>query len=104
MGPLANADTRYLHGNIAYWNEMMEHPNYDAWWQARDTRSHLRNIKPAVMTVGGWFDAEDLFGALNTYKSIEKQSPGAHNILLMSPRFHRGLSPGSRARVGRARF
>ena len=104
MGPLANADKNYLHGNIAYWNEMMEHPNYDAWWQARNTRPHLRNIKPAVMTVGGWFDAEDLFGALNTYKSVEQQSPGAYNILVMGPWFHGGWSRGDGEGLGDVRF
>jgi uncharacterized protein len=104
MGPLANADKKYLHGDIPFWNEMMEHPNYDAWWQARNTRPHLKNIKPAVMTVGGWFDAEDLFGALNTYKSVEKQSPGANNILVMGPWFHGGWSRGDGEGLGDVRF
>jgi putative CocE/NonD family hydrolase len=104
MGPLANADRKYLHGNIAYWNEMMQHPNYDSWWQARNTRPHLKNIRPAVMTVGGWFDAEDLFGALNTYKSVEKQSPGAFNILVMGPWFHGGWSRGDGEGLGEVRF
>jgi len=104
MGSLPNADKKYFHGEIAYWNEMMEHPNYDAWWQARNTRPHLRNIKPAVMTVGGWFDAEDLFGAVNTYKSIEHQSPGAHNTLVMGPWFHGGWSRGDGEGLGNVRF
>ncbi|HSB10755.1 MAG TPA: CocE/NonD family hydrolase [Blastocatellia bacterium] len=104
MGSLANADKKYFHGNIAFWNEMMEHPNYDAWWQARNTRPHLRNIKPAVMTVGGWFDAEDLFGALNTYQSIEKQSPGAYNILVMGPWYHGGWSRSDGDSLGDVRF
>ena len=104
MGPLGNADKKYFHGNIAYWNEMMEHPNYDPWWKARDTRPHLKNIKPAVMTVGGWFDAEDLFGALNTYKSVEKQSPGAYNILVMGPWFHGGWARGDGDGLGDVRF
>jgi putative CocE/NonD family hydrolase len=104
MGPLANADKKYFHGNIAYWNEMMEHPNYDPWWKSRDTRPHLKNIKPAVMTVGGWFDAEDLFGALNTYKSVEKQSPGAYNILVMGPWFHGGWARGDGDGLGDVRF
>jgi hypothetical protein len=104
MGPLPSADKKYFHGNIAFWNEMMEHPNYDAWWQARNTRPHLRNIKPAVMTVGGWFDAEDLFGALNTYKSVEKQSPGAYNILVMGPWFHGGWARGDGEGLGDVRF
>lgn len=104
MGPLANGDKKYLHGNIAYWNEMMEHPNYDAYWQARNTLPHLKNIKPAVMTVGGWFDAEDLFGALNTYKSVEKQSPGAYNILVMGPWYHGGWSRSDGDALGDVRF
>jgi uncharacterized protein len=90
LGPLANADRKYLKGEVKFWNEMMDHPNYDAYWQARDVRPHLRNIKPAVMTVGGWFDAEDLFGALETYKTIEKTNPGARNTLVMGPWFHGG--------------
>lgn len=103
MGSLANADSRYLHGQIAFWNEMMAHPNYDAWWQARDTRPHLKNIKPAMMTVGGWFDAEDLFGALNTYASIEKQSAG-DNILVMGPWFHGGWARSDGDALGDVRF
>ena len=104
MGPLANGDKKYLQGNIAYWKEMMEHPNYDAYWQARNTRPHLKNIKPAVMTVGGWFDAEDLFGALNTYKAVEQQSPGAYNILVMGPWFHGGWSRSDGDALGDVRF
>ncbi|HSD46751.1 MAG TPA: CocE/NonD family hydrolase, partial [Pyrinomonadaceae bacterium] len=57
LGPLANANAKYFKNEIAFWNEMMNHPNYDDFWQARNIRPHLRNIKPAVMTVGGWFDA-----------------------------------------------
>ncbi|HEX7484668.1 MAG TPA: CocE/NonD family hydrolase, partial [Vicinamibacterales bacterium] len=64
LGPLSHANDRYFHGQVQFWNDLMAHETYDAFWQARNLRPHLRNIKPAVMTVGGWFDAEDLFGAL----------------------------------------
>jgi putative CocE/NonD family hydrolase len=104
MGPLANADKKYYKGNIAFWNEMMAHPNYDEFWQARNTRPHLVNIRPAVMTVGGWFDAEDLFGALNTYKAIERQNPGAQNRLVMGPWFHGGWSRGDGDFLGNVEF
>ena len=104
MGPLANADKKHFHGNIAFWSEMMDHPNYDSWWQARNTLPHLKNIKPAVMTVGGWFDAEDLYGALNTYQSVEKQSSGAYNILVMGPWFHGGWARGDGEGLGDVRF
>ena len=68
-----NADKRHFKGEVAFWNEVMEHGTYDEFWKARNLRPHLKNIKPAVMTVGGWFDAENLFGALETYKRVEKQ-------------------------------
>ena len=75
MGPLANADAKYFKGEVAFWNEVMEHGNYDEFWKARNLRPHLKNIKPAVLTVGGWFDAENLFGALETYKHVGGQQP-----------------------------
>ncbi|HEX6285114.1 MAG TPA: CocE/NonD family hydrolase, partial [Pyrinomonadaceae bacterium] len=90
LGPLPNANTKYLKNEIAFWNDLMNHPNYDDYWQSRNIRPHLRNIKPAVMVVGGWFDAENLFGALNTYKTIESTNPGARNTLVMGPWFHGG--------------
>jgi len=90
LGPLSNIDEKVFKGDVAFWREMVKHPNYDEFWQARNLRPHLKNIKPAVMTVGGWFDAEDLFGALNTFKSVEQQSPGAHTLLVMGPWYHGG--------------
>lgn len=104
LGPLPNANRKYLKGEVEFWNDLMEHPNYDAFWQARDIRPHLRNIKPAVMTVGGWFDAEDLFGALNTYKSIEEKNPGIRNTLVMGPWFHGGWSRSDGDALGNINF
>jgi putative CocE/NonD family hydrolase len=104
LGPLSNANSKWLKGEIAFWNDMMSHPNYDDFWQARNIRPHLRNIKPAVMTVGGWFDAEDLFGALNTYKTIEATNPGARNALVMGPWFHGGWSRSDGDALGSVSF
>jgi putative CocE/NonD family hydrolase len=87
MGPLTNANKKYLHGKIAFWDEMTQHPNYDAFWQARNILPHLKNVAPAVMTVGGWFDAEDLYGALQTYAAVEKQNKN-FNIIVMGPWAH----------------
>ncbi|MFL6212896.1 MAG: CocE/NonD family hydrolase [Blastocatellia bacterium] len=104
LGPLANADKKYFKGNIAFWNEMMAHPNYDDFWQARNTGPQMVNIKPAVLTVGGWFDAEDLFGTLNTYKAIEQQNPGARNTLVMGPWFHGGWARSDGDALGNVQF
>lgn len=74
--------------SIAFWKQMYEHPNYDAWWQARNARNALYNIKPAMLWVGGLFDAEDTYGAWNAYKAAEKQSPNTNNRIVMGPWYH----------------
>ena len=104
IGPLTNVNEKFFKNDVAFWNDMMKHPNYDEFWRARDLRPHLRNIKPAVMTVGGWFDAEDLFGALHTYSEIEKNSPGTNNTLVMGPWFHGGWARGDGDKLGFVNF
>lgn len=90
LGPLKNTNSKHFKNRIAYWNTMSEHPNYDEFWKARNLLPHLRNVAPAVMTVGGWFDAEDLYGALQTYRAVEKQNPKIFNVLVMGPWSHGG--------------
>lgn len=104
LGPLSNVNEKYFKQDVPFWTEMTQHGTYDEFWQARDLRRHLKNIKPAVMTVGGWFDAEDLFGALNTYKEIEKNSPGTNNTLVMGPWFHGGWSRSDGDALGNVHF
>jgi len=96
VGPLPNVNERFFHHQIPFWDSLMAHGTYDAFWKARTPLPHLHDVKPAVMTVGGWFDAEDLWGTLNVYRTIESQNPGAFNVLVMGPWFHGGwfLSDG----------
>ncbi len=89
MGPLKNI-TEEFHNDNFFWKQVTEHPNYDEFWQKRNILPHLNDIKPAVMTVGGWFDAEDLYGPLNIYKTIEATSPKAENTIVMGPFDHGG--------------
>jgi uncharacterized protein len=104
MGPLPEANKKYLKGEIPFWNELMQHGNYDDFWQARNLRPHLRNVRPAVMTVGGWFDAEDLFGTLGVYKSVESSNPGTYNILVMGPWCHGGWARSAGDSLGNIHF
>jgi uncharacterized protein len=73
---------------MKFWDQMMQHPNYDQFWKERNIFPNLKNIHAAVMTVGGWYDNEDLFGALGTYQNIEKQNPGIYNVIVMGPWCH----------------
>ena len=100
LGPLSNADSRYFQGDVAFWKDLTAHPNYDAFWQARNLLPHLKNIKAAVLVVGGWFDTEDLYGPLRTYAAIEKQNPGITNTLVMGPWFHGAWQRDAGASLG----
>ncbi len=104
LGPLKNVNKRYFKGKIGFWNDLAAHPNYDDFWQARNILPHLRNIKCAVMVVGGWFDAEDLYGPLKTYSHIERQNPGIENTLVMGPWPHGGWNRIAGNRLGMAYF
>ncbi|WP_435017650.1 CocE/NonD family hydrolase [Tundrisphaera sp. TA3] len=108
MGPLPGADAKYFKGDVAFWLDLMGHATYDSWWKARNLRAHMKAIKPsvAVMTVGGWFDAENLFGALEVYKNIEATSPTTSNTLVMGPWYHGQWGGRSDAgeKLGHVRF
>ena len=91
---LSEINEKYLKDDVPFWIETMRHGTYDEFWKSRNIRPHLKNVKPAVMTVGGWFDAENLFGALETYKSIEARNPQTVNTLVMGPWRHGGWARG----------
>ncbi|MEQ3664703.1 MULTISPECIES: CocE/NonD family hydrolase [unclassified Olleya] len=79
-GPLSNLNKYYGEDNV-FWNQIKSHPNYDAFWQSRGIIQHLNDIKPATLVVGGLFDAEDLYGPFNTYKTIEKNSKNYNGVV-----------------------
>ncbi len=89
MGPVKNTNgEKYYNNKSVIWNEYLQHDTYDEYWRARNIRQHLKNITVPTLVVGGWFDAEDLFGALHTYEAIEKQSPVNTTCLVMGPWTH----------------
>ncbi|HNH21159.1 MAG TPA: CocE/NonD family hydrolase [Ferruginibacter sp.] len=91
--------------SIAFWKDLYAHPNYDDWWKARNPMNFVTNVKPAMLIVGGLFDAEDCYGAWNLYKAIEAKSKFTENKLVMGPWSHGGW--GGRADgsyLGNVRF
>jgi uncharacterized protein len=96
MGPISNANgPAYYNNRSKIWNEYTTHDTYDEYWKARNIRPHFKQVKPAVLVVGGWFDAEDLFGALETYRAIEKNNTGNDNRLVMGPWTHGAWASGN---------
>jgi hypothetical protein len=90
MGPLANANARYFHDQSFLWNDQLKHDTYDDYWKARNLAPHMKNIHCAVLTVGGWFDAEDLSGPFKIFRSLEQNDPGIYNGLVEGPWVHGG--------------
>ena len=103
-GSVENIDKLYLKGTIPFWQEMMLHPNRDEFWQQRALIPHLKNVAPAVMTVTGWYDAEDLYGSFKTYHSIERQNPKVKSVLVVGPWHHGGWASGDGDKLGNVTF
>ncbi len=104
MGPLSNIDKKYFNDKISFWNDIEAHPNYDEFWQARNLLPHLKNVRAAVLTVGGWYDTEDLYGPLATYAAIEKQNPDTDNRIVMGPWYHGAWNRDEARKLGQADF
>ncbi|MBL4716307.1 MAG: X-Pro dipeptidyl-peptidase [Bacteroidetes bacterium] len=104
VGPLKNVTKKYYGDSINIWNQIVEHPNYDKFWQERNLLPHLQEIKPAILTVGGWFDAEDLYGPLKIYQNIEKNNPNINNSIVMGPWRHGGWNRTDGTKLGNVFF
>ena len=101
LGPLKNANgPEYFNNKGKIWNEYMAGSTYGDYWQSRNIRPHLKNIRPATLLVGGWFDAEDMFGSLRTYEAIEQQTPNNDNHIIMGPWTHGGWAGGGWTKFG----
>jgi putative CocE/NonD family hydrolase len=104
MGPLKNADARYFHGDVPEWLTVMKHGTYDSLWQKRNLLPHLRNIKPASLVVSGWYDANNLYGALHVFDAVRHSSPDTPSTLVLGPWTHSQWVLNSGEAVGPFRF
>ena len=84
---------RWYGDSVAFWDSMAVHQNYDDYWKRRAIAPHLRRMPPAVLTVGGWYDAEDLQGPLTTYSTIKRNNPGIYSGLVSDERNYLTLDP-----------
>ncbi len=101
---VAELGRRVMGDDVRFWNDLMSHPTYDEFWSARNLLPHLNHVAPAVLTVGGLFDAEDLYGPLAIYREVEERNPGITNTLVMGPWVHGGWSRTDGDQLGQARF
>jgi uncharacterized protein len=90
VGPIANLDKLYLKGSDPPFNDQLQHNTYDDYWKARDLAQHMKNVKCAVLVVGGWYDAEDLSSPHRTFNAVNQYNPETPTTLIEGPLFHGG--------------
>ena len=103
LGTVTNVDKLYFHNEVPTWNEYMEHGNYDEYWQEQNILQHLNNISHPILNVAGWFDAEDFYGPMSIYYTIEKNNPDNKSTIVIGPWAHGGWG-GKGNKLGNIRF
>lgn len=103
-GSPADLDAKFFKGEVKSWTDEVEHDTYDDYWKSRNLRPHLKDIQPAVLTVGGFFDSEDPFGPLQVNLALEQLSPHNEHHLVMGPWFHGGWGVPDYHRLGNVEF
>jgi len=94
-----------INNSVSFWKDLYAHPNYDSWWKVRDARNATKDLHPAMLWVGGLFDAEDNWGAWNSYKAAEKNNPGKEfNKLIMGPWYHTQWANNDGTHLGNINF
>jgi uncharacterized protein len=101
---LAELGAKQFKGKIDFWDDLIAHINNPGWRAERDLTRHLKNVRAAVLTVGGWFDAEDLAGTLKTYRETERNNPGIFNALVVGPWSHGAWHFGDGEALGPVKF
>src|SRR5215217_771045 len=104
LGPLSEINQKLFNGEAGYWQEIVDHTNYDDFWKRRSLWQFMNNVKCAVLNVGGWFDAEDPMGPFHIYRAVEKSNPGTVNSLVMGPWSHGGWARGDGDKLGNISF
>ncbi len=104
LGPLSNANAKYLHGKLPTWNDYIAHPNYDGFWQKQAIAPYLQQVKVPTLNVAGWYDQEDFYGPLKIYEALEGHDAQNLNYLVVGPWNHGGWSRGEGNTLGKIDF
>lgn len=104
LGPLSHANDKYLHGKMPTWNDFVEHPDYDAFWQKQATWRHLGKVDVPTLNVTGWWDQEDYWGPLKIYTELEKRDSKGQNYLVVGPWNHGGWAVNDGSKLGDIQF
>ena len=104
LGPLSNVNERYFHGEKPTWNDFVEHPNYDAFWQRQAFAPYLTRVMVPMLNVAGWWDQEDFYGPQKIYELLERHDSDHRNYFVAGPWNHGGWGRGAGDRLGAVQF
>jgi putative CocE/NonD family hydrolase len=90
LGPLSNANAQCLHDQIPYWNQFIEHPNYDDFWKKEAFTNVLHQATVPILNVAGWWDQEDPWGPWKIYSTLAANDPKHNNFMVAGPWNHGG--------------
>jgi putative CocE/NonD family hydrolase len=90
LGPLAAVDQQYFHGEKPTWNNFVDHPNYDSFWQSQAVNLILKKTTVPNLNVAGWWDQEDYYGPMKIYETLEKNDTDHKNYVVIGPWRHGG--------------
>jgi hypothetical protein len=104
LGPLGNVNEQFLHGRVPSWNDFVDHPNYDEFWQKQAVPPYLKRVTVPNLNVAGWWDQEDFYGPQKIYETLEKQDSRHWNYFVAGPWNHGGWAGGAGSALGRVQF
>jgi len=104
LGALSNANEKYFHNKLPTWDDFVNHPDYDAFWQRQAFAPWLNKVTVPTLNVAGWWDQEDFYGPVKIYELLEKHDSANKNFLVVGPWNHGGWSRGDGQKLGRIEF
>jgi hypothetical protein len=104
LGALSNVNEKYLHGKIPTWNDFVNHPNYDRFWQEQAMAGYLKKATVPTMNVAGWWDQEDFYGPIKIHETLEKNDPQKIGFFVAGPWNHGGWARSDGSSLGKIKF
>ena len=104
LGALSNVDEKYLQGKIPSWNDFVNHPNYDEFWQRQAMAGYLKKVNVPMLTVAGWWDQEDFYGPLKIYRTLEPHDQRRINFFVAGPWNHGAWASVDGGNLGNIKF
>jgi putative CocE/NonD family hydrolase len=100
IGPVSNLNARYLHNTIPYWNDTVEHPDYDAFWKREAWVNQVHDSPVPNLNVAGFWDQEDPWGPWQIFYNSEKNDPQRQNFMVAGPWYHGEWQSAKGDRIG----